>query len=886
MPARLSTLLLLAAACGSSPPPPSSTPPPALPDAAPAAAVPETSPTPEGRLPVDVTPSRYRLELSVDPEADGYDGVVTIELTLGAPRRTIWLHGSKAQVVERALVAGQPAAWKIESEDGLASLTVARPVGPGKITVAIPFRSPYEPAVHGLFKTKTGGKSYAFTKFEPQSARIAFPCLDEPALKAKFEITLITPATSVALANTQIKDEQALSGAKRTTFVETAPLPTYLAAWAVGPFDVVERTLPATPVRGRVLKVRGVAAAGRGPELAYAVAQAQPIIEELEAWFGIPFPWDKVDLVAAPSYPSGAMENAGAIMFRESNLLVDGKTSSDEQRATVSGVIAHELAHEWFGNYVTMKWWDDLWLNEAFAEWMGVRVTAKLMPAALAAEEARADVFDVMGYDSLAGARAIRQPVKTSHDARNAFDRLTYTKGLGVLGMTERWLGAEKFQAGVRAYLTAHRYGNAASDDLFAALGEASGEDVRGVLGTYLSSPGVPVIDVTPACQGKEASLRLRQRPYTPLGATAPVRTWRVPFCAATSAGRACTLVGEGETVLPLPSVACGAWVHPNDDGAGYYRFTLPPSAWKALAPAWKQLSSDERLALLDAVRGSFQDGTMGFADAAPWLERAAAEPDRSLLKVTRELVVFALDHLLEEPQRPRARAWVKKIFAPALAKVKGIDPRPTDPAHLRLYRRDLADVLVAIARDPALRKSLAARAKTDTDLASELRPLALSLLVEEGEAGWQAVHARLKAAPSAEQRKTYLQALARTSHESLALATAALTANGELGGVEPILVLRDQMRVAATRAAVWGWVSGHLAEIAGRLPAQQRQFLLELPSGLCAEADAAALEKLAPQAETFVGGPRNLRAAAESIRLCAARADKQRAGTRAFFAR
>ncbi|HLK45193.1 MAG TPA: M1 family metallopeptidase, partial [Acidimicrobiales bacterium] len=342
---------------------------------------------------------------------------------------------------------------------------------------------------------------------------------DEPGFKIPFAVTLVVPSGDQAIANTPEVERSpaAAAGATRVRFAPTPPLPSYLVAFAVGPLDVVRAAdVPPNPVRPKPLPLRGVAVKGRGGELAYALGHAGELLSMLETYFGVPYPFEKLDLLAVPQL-SGAMENPGAVTFDEPLLLFDPKTAPLRQRLDYAMVVAHELSHQWFGDLVTMAWWDDTWLNESFAEWMGYKVAQQWEPALRADLDFAEGTQSAIGTDSLVSARQVRQPIASADDIENAFDDTTYKKGGAVISMFERWLGPEVFQKGVRAHMARHRFATASADDFLAALSDAAGRDVAAPYRTFLDQPGVPFVEAALVCDGgAPPRLHLRQSRFLP----------------------------------------------------------------------------------------------------------------------------------------------------------------------------------------------------------------------------------------------------------------------------------------------------------------------------------------------------------------------------------
>ena len=528
------------AACAHDPKPIAAAAPPAAATPAPAAAsaasaAPASEAPPKAQLPKTVRPTHYSLALTIAPERDRFSGVAEIEVELDQPQQLIWMHANHLHVTS-ASAGDVEGRLEQASPDGTARLTLARPIGPGKATLRLVWDSAFDEQLAGLYLAKENGVRYAFTQFEAIDARKAFPCFDEPAFKTPFDVTLTVPRGDVAVANTLPLEGAAAGtppeGMKTIRFATTKPLPTYLIAWAVGPFDVVETPpLPPNEVRKRPLQIRGIAPKGRGPELAYALETGRALLPILERYFGLEFPYDKLDHIAAPDYTYGAMENAGAILYREQAILHDPRTGSEDQKSGIAGTMAHEMAHQWFGDLVTLRWWTDAWLNESFATWMAAHAVEAWNPGMNARVQSLTGTAFAMDRDNLGTARSIRQPVESNADVWSAFDGITYQKGGAVISMFETFLGPAKFQAGIHAYLASHAHGSGSTDELLQTLGQVSGRDVATPFRTFLEQPGVPMVEARVECG--QGLVSLRQSRYAPLGAaTGEKQLWQIPVCA------------------------------------------------------------------------------------------------------------------------------------------------------------------------------------------------------------------------------------------------------------------------------------------------------------------------------------------------------------------
>lgn len=870
---------------------------------------------PTGRLPEGVTPRSYDLVLAIDPAAERFSGEVTIEVELAEPRDTIWLHGQGQRVsavevrADGRAVAGE---WQpAPGTEGVVALRLPRPVGPGRATLAIQYDAPWDPNLEGLYRVRVAERWYAFTQFESIRARLAFPCFDEPRFKTPFSIRVTLPDGQTAISNTrETGSAPAGPGRHTVTYARTEPLPTYLLAFAVGPFDVREG--PALPAPGGTAPrpFRGVAPAGRGAELATALAETPRMVAALERLLGIPYPYDKLDVIAVPDFRSGAMENAGAITFREQLLLL-GPSSSVGQGRAFRSVMAHELAHHWFGNLVTMPWWNDIWLNEAFATWMGNRVVEELYPADHAPESLVMSVQDAMSADSRVAARVIRQPILTNDDIENAFDSITYSKGAGVLGMFEAWLGRETFARGIRRYLEAHRFGTATSDDLLTALtAEAGGRDVGAAMRTFLDRPGVPLVQMTPACGAEGATIALRQSRYLPVGSTGNAdSTWQVPVCVRVPAPggtrTTCTLLGEREGTIALHrDVGCPAWVMPNANGDGYYRFSLPGEALRGLTGrGWGALGVREKLAVADSLLAGVSSSSMPVADALLAFAPLASDPSRRVASAPMQLLSTVDETLIEEPLRPRLQELARTLFRPRLARL-GWTPRRGEDDDVRGERAEVIAFLALRARDPEVRARAAELGRKLVGLGGRAAPtsaawhpeaadpdlhaVALVVAVQDGDAAFfEALLALLPRIEDALVRDHLVGALAAGTSEELAARSRSLVLATGLRENEVPSILWRQGRQRETREATWAFVRDRYEEVAAQLARGYRAALPRIGSAFCDPARRAEIDAFfRPRVGALLGGPRNLALTLEGIDLCVARKNAQAASARAYFER
>jgi alanyl aminopeptidase len=861
--------------------------------------------------------------LQIDPRRDEYAGETTIDVTLEAPRRTVWLHGrdlhaSRASY-RRADGSRTPLRYVQTDPDGVVALVAPNDLPAGNGAIEIAWTAPFGTRLYGLHKVVTADgdgraeHAYAFTQFEAVAAREAFPCFDEPAFKIPYDVTLAVPKGQRAIANARELASVVVGELEAHRFATTAPLPSYLLAFAVGPLDVVEAPAVApNATRDKPLPLRGVAVAGKGPRLAYALAHTGEIVDALERYFGIAYPFDKLDVIAVPDQ-QGAMENAGAITFTEYLLLMDRERAPLSQKRAFATVMAHELAHQWFGDLVTMPWWDDIWLNEAFATWMASRIVEGWDPALHGELALLESIQGAMGTDALVAARAVRQPIGSLDDVSNAFDGITYQKGAGVISMFERWIGKSTFQAGISQYLRAHAGGNATASDLFAALAKASGKDVATPFSTFVDRPGVPLVDAELACDAKSAkgAIRLTQSRYFP-GGSAGVQgqPWQIPICSKLDDRERCELLTVASETFGMPE-RCPSRVFANADAAGYYRVLLHPAQLEAWRKAgYAKLDERERLAFGDGVRASLSRGVIDWGQALAALEPFAtdslpmiANEPMGMLRTAREWLRD--DGASSDGARKKLEARARALYARRYAalgwvgKGKGArDPRleidgPIDEAELR---EQTVRFLAFTAFDPAVRKAGAALGKRAlglagkvdrSDIAPELLGVAISLFAkEEGDrAAFDALLARLPTEPDALERGRMLSALASMRGDGLAERARALVLDPRLRVSEMLSPLFTQLDDPELREDAWRWLRANVDAVVGRLSERSAGWLVGAGDRFCdARHRAEVVETFGPRAPKLDGGPRNLKATLERIDLCIARKEKQLPSVHATF--
>lgn len=711
----------------------------------------------QGRLFDTVVPLAYDLEVEIDPGQDHYRGRVAIDVRMDAPTRAIWLHAEEL-VIEAAHLRVQGRGGSADAVrpleilgSGALGLDLGRVAPPGRATLEIAFRGALGKRV-GVFRQTVGDDAYVFTDFEPLDARRGFPCFDEPRFKTPWTISLVVPGDMHGLSNMPEASAEALpDGRRRLRFVPTRPLPSYLVAFAVGPFDIVEG--PSDPVPIRVAAPRGMGAWARE-----ALATAPALLRIVRDYFGTPVPYPKIDFVSVPSF-DGAMENPGLITVASRILLIepddgpdDGPARPDrpalEDRSSIPArrllalVCAHELAHLWFGDLVTLTDWRDLWLNEGLATWLADKALQAWRPERMPHVEQVVAKLDAMDLDDEPDARAMRQPVRTREEIRAAFDAITYKKGGALMAMFEGWLSEAVFRRAMRAYVAAHADGNATAEDLMAALEAASGQDLRGALASFLEQPGVPLLRAALDCASEQPSVLLAQERYladAPAGApgsfagapgTSHQPRWQIPVCLRYDAGegmsrRTCVLLREQRMRVALPVEGCPAWVLPNAGAGGYYRYHLPADQLLALAQA--PLSAREATELAHDLRALVWRGDVAVADVLRAVQHLARHPGRHVTTSIIGLLEDVAEHLLAPGQSRPFQAYVRQLYR-ARARALGFAGAPGEGEEAALLRPAVVGFVGRHGRDPWVAR--AARQLTDRWLRSD-RGIAPGMMAE-----------------------------------------------------------------------------------------------------------------------------------------------------------
>jgi aminopeptidase N len=883
--------------------------PAASPAAAPAAAPPRASekeagapaPTPPGlRLNDDVVPKRYVASLTLVPTRETFEGTIDIDLELTRSVPVLWLNAVDLTLKDAKLaVGGQPVALRqlAPAADGeVMGFALERPVGPATGHLRIIYTGKVsDKESQGVFRQKDGEDWYAFTQFEATDARRAFPCFDQPGFKTPWQITLHVRKSDVALANTPAASEtDEPGGMKAVAFAATKPLPTYLVAFAVGPFDVV----PAGQARSGA-PVRVVAPRGHAVQARYAVEVSAPLLTALEDYFGIPYPYEKLDCLFVPKTVAwGAMENAGLVTFVEPLLLARPDQDTLSRQRIYADVAAHEFAHQWFGDLVTLAWWNDAWLNESFANWAGSKVIERWQPSWGEGVHRVQSRSAALVIDGLATARAVRQPIATQHDIVNAFDGITYNKGEAVLEMFESYVGEDRFRAGVTAYLAAHAHGNATAEDFIAAISQAAGADLAEAWKSFLDQPGVPLIEAEIKCErGQPARVQLTQRRYLPAGSTASAEAlWQVPACvkwaAGKSEGRACTLMATPRAELTLPLKTCPDFVYPNAGARGYYRAQyLGDTLRKLVREAGKRLTLPERIGMAEDVHALVVSGALHYADALELVGPLITDGNRHTIGEAIAIVRGMRWHLVPADLLPAYQRFVRKSLG-AKAHALGFQPKPGEDEDTRLLRATLVPFVANEGEDLELveeARKLAARWLDDhAATAPDLVEAVLQVTARHGsKALWERLRDAARTEGDRPTKNRLLGAIGAVRDPELVKRNLEwlLADDFDIRDLQPIL--SGALSFEGTRQLAWDFLKQHYDQIVRRLPRPAHAFMIYAGAGFCDPEHRADVEAFfRDKAAGSMGGPRILANVLEEISLCMAITKANLPSVSAFLAR
>ncbi len=848
-------VLVVVVACSASPGG-QGTPPKWVEDTTVLSAGPSVTPPPF-RLPGDVRPVRYDLDLTIIPSKAKATGKVHVAARVVKRTDVVWLHAQEL-AIGTATIDGAPA--KVIQHEDFLGLVATNPLEPGDHALDIAFTTPIDKErSRGLYSVKEAGDDeYAYTFFEPVDARRAFPCFDEPEYKVPWKLTFHVKQDHHALANAAvIKETDEGNGMKRVELAESKPLPSYLVAYIVGPFELVDGGVAGrikTPVRFAIPK-------GRAGELGWAKQITPKVVAELENYFDMDYPYGKLDVAVVPRF-WGTMEHPGLVAMGQPLTLIRPDQETRERKQRYANILAHELGHYWFGDLVTMMWWDDTWLNEALGEWMDMIITQATEPA-WRYRDARAPYAAwAMESDETLSTQAIRRPVTTQAEIESSFDAATiYAKGSAVFRMFESYVGVEKWRGFIRDYMKRYAWGTANAEDFLGMARAALGANIEAGLRSFLEQPGVPRVSTT--CEGN--TLTISQTRALPEGTVDPKpKLWRFPVCMRFGdAGRVnqrCVFVETAATRVEVDR--CPTWTLPNADGIGYYRSVLDPATatqlltpTSALARLVKPTPSEKLMTLADQ-RAALARAELTIDKVLPMFPLVAADPDDKVANAWLEPPI-RID-VLDDADVARAERFLVKTYGKVARQLGWL--RAKGDSDERHERRRIALAAVA-AKDPVLAKQAEVLFETwlakRTGIADDLVPLVLALVVERGGAvRFDQVLAETKKPRDRIELTRLLTALGATRDPVLARRAFELVRSKDLDLRDSQPLLERLLATREVRMQTFGLVEQHIDELLGRMRNDEASwFLTALAGAPCDPALRARVTVLVTPRAAKVGG-------------------------------
>ena len=785
------------------------------------------------RLPQTAIPEHYALTLAPDLKAATFTGKETIDVTLSQPSSVLTLNAAEIKFISvKTTVGGNALTAKVseDTEKQQVTFDFGRELPAGKLTLAIDYTGILNNELRGFYLSKTAKRNYAVTQFESTDARRAFPSFDEPAFKATFDVTLIIDQDDTAISNTNvIRDEPSGAGKHTITFARTPKMSTYLLAFLVGDFKCLSGSSDGVPIRA-------CATPDQVQYGAFALSAAEFVLHYYNTYFGIKYPMPKLDMIGIPDFEAGAMENFGAITYRESDFLLDTQHASVGAQREVALVVAHEMAHQWFGDMVTLKWWDNTWLNEGFATWMENKPVEAWHPEWKIGEEVTAGNQDTLDLDAQRITRTIRAKADTPDEINEMFDGISYGKAGAMLLMVENYLGKETFRQGVHKYLAEHLYGNATAEDFWNTQTEVSHKPVDKIMDSFVSQAGEPILNFA-ALQGSGVQVSQQRFFLNPGNASGSAQAWTVPVCfKADTAGEHCELLSNASQSLSVPSSPV---FFANAEGKGYYRTSYPEETYRKLLPhVAGGLTPEERISLLGDQWALTRAGKSTVATYLDLVRELKSDQSSAVIaSLSASLNTIDARIAATPEERAALAAWVRTQFAPALRAVG--DPSPSDSPTKRELRAQLLSLVGGLGHDPeaiAQAKAVTTRSLADPDNAdATLFIAALNIAARNGDATlFDQLQKASVDAPNPQQRASALHALELIPDPALETRALDYAVSGQVRNQDSAAFLSVELRGLSTRELAWQYIQNNWSKVAAQLTTFSGSYIVGATGAFC----------------------------------------------------
>ncbi len=793
-------------------------------------------------LPKNVVPVHYSLTLAPDLKAATFTGDETLDVSLQQPTDAITLNAAEITFLQATITAQgstQAASVTLDAAKEQATFHLAHALPAGSASIHILYTGILNSELRGFYLSKTARRNYAVTQFEPTDARRAFPSFDEPEFKATYSTHLIVDTGDTAISNTNIVHDVPgpVAGKHTITFATTPKMSTYLVAFLIGDFQCVSGESDGVPIRACATpdKVQ----MGR-----FAVQAAEFVLHYYDHYFGIKYPMPKLDMIAIPDFEAGAMENFGAITYRETDFLIDEKTAPLAAKKRVAVVVAHEMAHQWFGDMVTMQWWDNLWLNEGFATWMESKPVAAWHPEWKQPQDDALDLDSILNLDAGRVTRTIRAQADTPAQINEMFDGITYQKGGAVLAMVENYLGEETFRRGVHKYLLAHMYGNATAEDFWNAQTAVSHKPVNKIMQSFVALPGVPLLRFTAPVQG--TTQVKQQRFFLSSGAQQPAQAqlWTIPVCFQSSRKPKCELLDAAQQTLKIP--AANLFFADAGD-KGYYRTLYAPADNQAITDNIETaLTPVERIGFAGNAWALMRSGHSSVADYMNLAARLKDDSNAAVVLNVAGALQAVGDRIASSDDRARLAAWVRAQFGPAYARQQALPP--ADSQEQRQLRATLFTVLGILGHDPQIiaeAQSLTQRYIHDPASIdpSMVRP-AIALAAANGDAKLFAqLLALSQSSGNPEVQTTALFALARFHNPALLRRALDYATSGKVRNQDAVFFFVIALQDRDTRPVAWQYIQDHWDKVHAELTTMMGARLVTSTGGFCTEQKRAEVQ-------------------------------------------
>ncbi|HLK31527.1 MAG TPA: M1 family metallopeptidase [Terriglobales bacterium] len=789
------------------------------------------------QLPRTVLPENYQLTWTPNFQTDKFDGEETIRVQVAQPTSTIPLNAAEITFGKTTVSqngATQTAQVSTDPKAETATLTLPQPLAAGPAAIHIQYTGILNNELRGFYLSQVNGRKYGVTQFEPADARRAYPSFDQPDMKATFDLTVVVDKDDMAISNGKIVSDTPDPGADKHTvkFATTPKMSSYLLALVVGEFQCEAGESDGIPIR-----VCGTPEQkGRGH---FALQAAEYALHYYDSYFGIKYPYGKLDIIGVPDFSAGAMENTACIIGRDLLYFVDPKSSSYFlQKVVAQDGVAHEMAHQWFGDLVTMKWWDDLWLNEGFATWMSAKPISAWKPEWNLATDDVQSAAQAMAVDSLSSTHPIHQDVETPAQALELADVISYNKTAAVLRMVEGYVGPDLFRKGVNAYLAKHAYGNATAPDFWNSIALAAKKPADKVMSSFVMQPGVPLVSVSASCENGNSRVELSQSRYfynRELLTAGSSELWQIPVCLKLGNREKCELLTRKSQTVEM--TGCGP-VYGNAGARGYYRSAYDAEDLRRLAAsAEQQLSPPERVQL---VQDAWSEVRVSRAPAGAYLSLAEflkSDPTRAVMDQISQELGYIDEHLVAAADRSSYQAWVRRTFAPVGAQL-GWTPQPNDSAEQRARRADLLRLVGGVGHDPQLlvfSRQLAEKALHGEAVDPTLIYPALAIAARNGDAAlYEAVQKRAQAATSPEESFRYLQTLAQFRAPDLVERTLNYAVSSQVRSQDAPFLLGTLLGNKDTQDQAWDWIRQHWPQVEAKITNFSTGSIVNAAAGFC----------------------------------------------------